>query len=52
MRNPLIRNNIEPFEIIKSVKETVENLHLEADPRFSYLLSQGDNVLRFELKLR
>lgn len=51
MRYPLVRKNVDPQEIIKLVKETVENLHLEADPRFSYLLSQGDNILHFELKL-
>lgn len=52
MRHPMVRKNVDPQEIMKSVKETVENLHLESDTRFIYFLSQGDGALHFELKLR
>lgn len=52
MRHPMVRKNVDPVEIIKSVKETLENLHLDTDTRFYYLLSQRENGLSLELKLR
>ncbi|KKU88691.1 MAG: Tyrosine recombinase XerD [Candidatus Gottesmanbacteria bacterium GW2011_GWA2_47_9] len=49
MRHPMVRKNINPTEIIKSVKETLENLHLETDSRFRYQISEKDDGIRFEL---
>lgn len=50
MRYPLVRKNVDPKEIIKSVKETLENFHFETDLRFQHVLSQGEKFLRFELR--
>lgn len=52
MRHPMVRKNVDPKEVIKSVKETIENLHLENDSRFSYVISQKDEGLKFELILK
>ncbi|MBI2621998.1 MAG: tyrosine-type recombinase/integrase [Candidatus Levybacteria bacterium] len=49
MRHPLVRKNVNPLEIIKTIKETIENLHLENDPRFKYQLSEGGDKLKFEI---
>lgn len=52
MRHPMVRKNIDPAEVIKELKETIESFHLEKDPRFSYLVSQADGKLNFELRLK
>ncbi len=51
MRHPMVRKNVDPQEIIKIVKETLENLHLETDNRFDFLLSQEGGKLNFKLSL-
>lgn len=50
MRNPLVRQYVEPSEIIKSIKDTIEGFHLQDDSRFKFLLIQKDNKLRIELR--
>ena len=52
MRHPMVRKNVDPKEIIKMIKETLENYHLENDPRFSYLISEKEDRLSFELALK
>lgn len=52
MRHPLVRNNVNPAEIIKSVKETLENFHLEGDKRFIYTISEMENGLQFSLNVK
>lgn len=52
MRHPMVRKNIEPNEIIRIVKETIENLHLETDIRFDYSLFQEQNKLNLKLSLK
>lgn len=49
MRHPMVRKNINPKEIIKSVKETIENLHLDNDSRFNYTITEEGNRLSFTL---
>lgn len=49
MRHPLVRRNVNPSEIIKSIKETLENLHLENDTRFKYFIKEQEDGLKFEL---
>lgn len=49
MRHPMVRKNINPAEIIKSVKETIENLHLESDSRFTYSIVEEGGKLNFTL---
>lgn len=52
MRHPMVRKNVDPKEIIKSVKETLENFQLENDSRFSYAISEEENKLTFNLILK
>jgi len=52
MKHPAVRKNIDPKEIIKSIKDTLENLHLETDSRFEYSISEEGNKLKFLLKVR
>lgn len=52
MRHPLIRKNINPNEIIKTVKESLEGFHLEDDPRFIYEIVEGNNRLSLNLNVR
>lgn len=51
MRHPMVRKNTDPKEIIKTVKEAFENLHLENDKRFDYKISEEGNKLEFILEL-
>ncbi len=52
MRHPSVRKNINPSEIIKSVKETIENLHLDDDARFMYSVSEENGKLSFTLRVK
>lgn len=52
MRHPMVRKNVDPKEIIKSIKETLENFHLENDPRFDYLISENGESLHFKLDVK
>ena len=52
MRHPMVRKYIDPKEVVRELKELIENYHLEKDTRFQYIISQGDKGLRFELNLR
>ena len=52
MRHPLVRGNVEPSETLNTVKETLENLHLEGDSRFLYSLSQSSDGLKFSLQTK
>lgn len=52
MRHPMVRKNINPKEIIKSVKETIENLHLRDDTRFNYSISEEGDRLSFSLSVQ
>lgn len=52
MRHPMVRKNINPTEIIKSVKETIENLRLENDSRFNYSITEEGGRLSFTLIAR
>ena len=48
-RHPLVRKNINPSEIIKTIKEAVENFHLEDDLRFNYKITEGNDRLSFNI---
>ena len=52
MRHPLVRNNVDPSELVKTVKETLENFHLESDKRFIYTISETEDGLQFSLNAR
>lgn len=51
-RHPLVRKNINPSEIIKTIKEAVENFHLEDDLRFNYKIIEGNDSLSFNIDIR
>lgn len=46
MRHPIVRRNVDPKEIVRTIKETFENLHLENDPRFKYSINEEENGLQ------
>jgi len=52
MRNPLLVRNVNPTEILRSMKEEIEKFHLEKDSRFIYKISEESNGLNFSLKLK
>ena len=52
MKHPLVRKNVDPQEIIRTVKEVLENLHLENDGRFLYSISIKGDRLSFDLSLK
>lgn len=52
MRHPMVRRNVNPKEILKTIKENFENLHLEGDPRFIYNISEGGESLKFYIAIK
>src|SRR3989338_3261637 len=49
LRHPLMRKNVDPKEIIRAVKEALENFDLANDPRFKFDISVRQNGLNFSL---
>lgn len=45
MMHPLVRKNVDPHEIVKNIKETIEKFHLDTDPRFKFSVRQDNNSL-------
>ncbi|HSW88898.1 MAG TPA: tyrosine-type recombinase/integrase [Candidatus Saccharimonadales bacterium] len=52
MRHPLVRKNVNPSEIIKTIKEALENFQIESDARFMYSLSETEHGLQFSLQTK
>ena len=52
MRHPLVRKNVDPKEIIKTIRESIENFHLGDDVRFDYKISEEGNMLQFQLNVK
>lgn len=52
MRHPMVRKNVDPKEIIKMIKETIESFRLEIDERFTFSISEGGAELNFKLNLK
>lgn len=52
MRHPMVRKNVDPAEIVRMMKETIDNFHLETDNRFFYQITEKGNSLRFEVTLK
>lgn len=52
MRNPLLRKFVQPAELIKIIKDTLESFHLADDQRFEFQISESDSSLQFQLKAR
>lgn len=51
MRHPMVRMGVDPKELLKIAKETIENLHLETDNRFKFILTDKGNELSLEIKI-
>lgn len=51
MRHPMVRKNVNPREILKTIKENLENFHLESDTRFTYNIFEDGGRLKFEVSL-
>lgn len=49
MRHPMVRKHINTKEIIKSVKDMIDNLHLGDDNRFRYSINEEGDTLSFTL---
>lgn len=49
--HPLIRKNVDPAIIFKSVKQVLEKYTFKGDKRFKYYLSEDGKSLKFELSL-
>jgi len=49
MRHPSVRKNVAPIETMKAIKEMMDNMHLDEDPRFKLSILQEDNKLKIEL---
>lgn len=49
MRHPSVRRNVPPKETMKAIKEMLESLHLDDDPRFKFSILEEDNKLKIEL---
>jgi len=52
MRHPAVRKNVAPIEILRNLKEMIENQHYENDLRFNYEIHQGQDSLNIKLKIK
>jgi site-specific recombinase XerD len=51
MRHPMVRKNVNPNEILKMLKETIEGYHLETDNRFTYNIEDRGVGLNVHISL-
>lgn len=53
MRHPLIREQINPEQIVKQIKENIENFNLGNDKkRFDYLIQETEKGLSFRIEIK
>jgi len=52
MRNPLVRQYVNPSEIIRTIRDTIESFHLGDDTRFDYKISESGDKINFELAVK
>lgn len=52
MRHPMVRRNVNPKEILRAIKENLENLHLEGDSRFNFNLVSESEGVKFEVSIK
>jgi hypothetical protein len=52
MRHPLVRKNVTPEEILRNLKEIIENQHFETDSRFNFKIMQEKNGLSIKLLMK
>jgi integrase len=51
-QHPLIRKTSDPKEIIRALKQTIEKLHLEKDPRFEFILKEEGSKLEITVGVK
>lgn len=51
-RHPLIRQSVQPKEILKQIKEQLKGYNLEDDPRFTYELNDTGNSLQIKIQIK
>ena len=49
-KHPLIRKSIDPAEVIKGIKETLEGYNLEGDQRFNYSFTEKNGGIYFSVR--
>lgn len=49
MRHPMVRKNVDIKEIIKELRDAIDNFHFNNDERFSLSITEDDNQLNFKL---
>lgn len=52
MRHPLVRMNSDPNEIVRELKEKIENFRLREDKRFSYEILETEKGLKMDLEIK
>jgi len=52
LKHPMVRKNIDPKEILKSIREGLEGLHLENDSRFDYNIMDKGSEIKFEVSIK
>lgn len=52
LRHPMVRKNVNPKEVMRALKEMIENFHLIDDGRFSFSLLESEGKLNFEVKIK
>jgi len=52
MRSPLVREYVDPHEVIKSLKDLIEGFHLDGDQRFKYSTIGSEGRFSFEILVK
>lgn len=52
MMHPAVRKNVSTTEIMREIKEILENLHLQYDSRFNYTFSEEKKGIKFILQAK
>jgi integrase/recombinase XerD len=52
MRHPMVRRNVDPQEILRTLREDLDNYHLDRDERFEYKILREGGRLKVEISLR
>ncbi len=52
MRHPMVRKNVDPKEILRELKEMLQNFHLADDSRFNLTLLERDGSLSLQVLIK
>lgn len=52
LKHPMVRKNVDAKVIIKDLREVIENFHIVDDSRFSYSITEKENLLTLEVSIR